>query len=103
MRHFLSLMIILTTPTMLYAERNKHYSDIDEPYHSMLEDSIALQDKQNNEIKTLIHEIRLLRRALESKQDHQATLMLKQNQLLEHMVNALESNAHPNAETKKIR
>lgn len=101
MYRFLSILIILAAPTMLYAERNKHYSDIDEPYHSMLEDSVALQDKQNDAINTLIHEIRLLRRAIESKQDHQTALLHKQNQLLEHMANALESNTLPRVSTKK--
>lgn len=101
MYRFLSILTILVASTTLYAERAKHYSDIDEPYHSMLEDSVALQDKQNDAIKTLIHEIRLLRRTLESKQDHQAALMRRQNQLLEHMARVLESAVPPSIPTKK--
>lgn len=101
MRHFLSLLIILIGSTTLQAERSKHYSDIDEPLHSMLEDSVTLQNQQKDEIKILIHEIRLLRQALVSKQDHQATLMHKQTQLLEKMVRALESPLEPNITQKK--
>lgn len=94
----ISLSLILLSNTA-QAERFKKFSDIDEPLQSMLEDSITLQEQQNKTLKDLLHEIRLLRHAIqESSHKHQkideiqAKLLEQINQALALKPNKIKNN-----------
>lgn len=98
MRKLIIPFSLLLLSNAAEAERFKKFSDIDEPLQSMIEDSITLQEQQNKTLQELLHEIRLLRHAIQESNKHQKIheiqmkLLEQINQALAHKSDTIKNN-----------
>ncbi len=94
MRILLISLPLLALSSNLSAENFKKFSEIDEPLQSMLEDSVILQDQHDKTLKSLLHEIRLLRHAIQESNKNRKIeeVILKQNHILEKLDQTLNSS-----------
>lgn len=98
MRKLIIPFSLLLLSNAAEAERFKKFSDIDEPLQSMIEDSMTLQEQQNKTLQELLHEIRLLRHAIQESNKHQKIheiqmkLLEQINQALAHKSDTIKNN-----------
>ncbi|KAB2832790.1 MAG: hypothetical protein F9K49_07605 [Caedimonadaceae bacterium] len=94
MRILLISLPLLALSSNLSAENFKKFSEIDEPLQSMLEDSVILQDQHDKTLKSLLHEIRLLRHEIQESNKNRKIeeVILKQNHILEKLDQTLNSS-----------